>query len=290
MGQVCSSAERSSCPIGETDSAPGCVEAEPLSEAPPVKICRESEIPLWKQQADADNERMADAVEVGADMERLARGPNRRTSRPSTALSIGTEPVPEGGAPDANEIDDIEAPKPPEAAKVKKATQKRPGAKAASKRKQRTIPSFDEWTTEHRAAWDALSQADKKTRACEAVEAAKRNEIDTVLQLIATGTKVNVADFEGRSCIRTASREGHAELVDTILKMGGKVNGLNTFSKDCALHLACKFKRWQVVVLLVQSGADVTIKNMQGQTPVDVCSDEKLAKWMSGNPLETPPP
>ena len=43
---------------------------------------------------------------------------------------------------------------------------------------------------------------------------------------------------------------------------------------NTALHHACKEAKFQVIAQLIQSGADVRIKNKRGQTPLDITDSQ----------------
>lgn len=300
MGQACSEEAELKPPISDT-------RVEVRRDPDPPRLVVQDEVPLWKLQVDAraddcaatEKERekweeeqkkrtesllaevkLREAAETAdASAESAAKDAKKKTAKKGKAPAPKSK---EGRSKAANATKD-QAEKSQEQADKSQDLAKKKGA-------LREIPSEEAWSAEHLAAWEALSKDEQKKRADEMVEAAQRNDIDTLLRLVASGTKINATDKESRNCLRTAARHGYVDIVDAILKMGGKMNSCNKFSQESPLHYACKFNRREAAVVLAQAGADVTIVNAKGQMAAALCQDTELAKWLSGKPTETPPP
>ena len=60
------------------------------------------------------------------------------------------------------------------------------------------------------------------------------------------------------------------ELVRLLITYGADINYVNPYTGDTPLHRAMYMYRKEIVKLLIESGADLSIKNKDGQTPVDV--------------------
>ena len=85
------------------------------------------------------------------------------------------------------------------------------------------------------------------------------------------------AELEGSDVLQTAAEKGRADLVRMLLEKGAKVDTLGFV--DCAiesraeeagsaLHFAVdrKSSNWEVVKLLLENGADVSLKDLKGRT------------------------
>lgn len=300
MGQACSEDEVKQ-PISDT-----CDEERRDSDAASFAV--QDEVPLWKMQVDA---RLDDCAAAEKEKERWEEERKRQAESLQAEVKL-PEAADETADASAEIVAKDTKKKPAKKGKSAAPKSKEGRSKAAKENKdqadknqdqaeksqdaaekkgpQREIPSEEAWNAEHLAAWEALSKDEQKSRADEMVEAAQRNDIDALLRLVASGTKVNATDKESRNCLRTAARHGYTDIVEAILKMGGKVNSVNKFSQESPLHYACKFNRRETAVLLAQAGADVTIVNAKGQTAAAMCQDAELAKWLAGKPTETPPP
>ena len=65
------------------------------------------------------------------------------------------------------------------------------------------------------------------------------------------------------------SKSGTAQEISEILEAGANVN-TTTREKDTALHLAAGYNTSDVVMALINAGADVNAKNKEGKTPADI--------------------
>jgi ankyrin repeat protein len=66
------------------------------------------------------------------------------------------------------------------------------------------------------------------------------------------------------------------EVVRKLLNAGANVNTLNMLDES-PLHMAAMFDRWNVVSLLLSSGADVSIRSkVNGWTPLYVATGHSL--------------
>lgn len=100
----------------------------------------------------------------------------------------------------------------------------------------------------------------------------KENDIYKVVELlIAAGANVNKPSGENSKiplCI-AASKRGSATL-ELLLKSGAAVNAVGDYEKNTALMNACAAGRWDNVELLLSKGADVLIKNQDGETALAI--------------------
>lgn len=145
-----------------------------------------------------------------------------------------------------------------------------------------------------KAFWRALSDEERAAQSSALVEASKNGNLEEVKRLYEAGVDVNVDDPNGRSALRFAAKIGAFDIVEYLVKTANaNINAARPGArgKETSLHLACSFGKLDVVVFLVQNGADVTMKNTQAKSPADLMKNEALAAWLSGpNPKDAPPP
>ena len=94
--------------------------------------------------------------------------------------------------------------------------------------------------------------------------------------LLASGVSVNAQDELGYSPIHAAASYGHKALVELLIKAGADLT-LRDGDGDTALHVC---EDGEVAALLVAAGADIAAPNAEGQTPIDVCRDEQRADML----------
>lgn len=85
-------------------------------------------------------------------------------------------------------------------------------------------------------------------------------------ELIFAGSDVNIR-LENTQCtpLMTATIQGHSQKVELLLKSGAKVDLVDDRRKT-ALHLSIQYEHPQITRLLLDSGADITLKTSDGQT------------------------
>jgi hypothetical protein len=88
---------------------------------------------------------------------------------------------------------------------------------------------------------------------------------------------INKTDANGNTMLMIACQNKNLGIVKTLLEMGaqGTINKQNAVG-DTALHIACKNGYAAIASVLVLNGADLTIKNVLGKTPIEVCNDPAL--------------
>ena len=95
---------------------------------------------------------------------------------------------------------------------------------------------------------------------------------DLVLMLVEAGADVDLPDshYSG-SALLFAAYHGHADVVATLLEHGADINYTACAEGQkgvCALHEAAVCKQTNVVQLLLEKGADLTIVNEHDMTPL----------------------
>jgi ankyrin repeat protein len=88
---------------------------------------------------------------------------------------------------------------------------------------------------------------------------------------------INKTDANGNTMLMIACQSKNLAIVKVLLEMGahGTINRQNAIG-NTALHIACKNGYAAIASVLVLNGADLTIKNVLGKTPIEVCDDPGL--------------
>jgi ankyrin repeat protein len=116
----------------------------------------------------------------------------------------------------------------------------------------------------------------------ESFDAIKANDKDKLKnELTADVSLVNKKDNDGNTMLMFACQNAKLDIVKQLLDMGaqGTINDQNNLG-NTALHIACQNNLELIARLLVLNGADLTIKNVLGKTPIDVCNDSNLKKQL----------
>jgi len=96
---------------------------------------------------------------------------------------------------------------------------------------------------------------------------------------------VNMVDEDQETPLHVAADEGYYQVVQLLVKEG-KINvNRRDVDGDTALHEAADEGHLAIVKFLVENGADPSIKNKKGRTPLDEAQDEKrqdVIKFLEG--------
>jgi ankyrin repeat protein len=108
--------------------------------------------------------------------------------------------------------------------------------------------------------------------------ACRQGHPNVVLALLAAGANIHSLNVDQCSPLHRASESGHrnaAAVCSILLKHGADVNGLDC-SRASPLHLAVHVgeKSMDVTRLLLQSGSNLSLKNSQFRTPLEVATNE----------------
>ena len=82
-----------------------------------------------------------------------------------------------------------------------------------------------------------------------------------------------------------AAHSGFLEVVKILVEHGAKVDAVDKIQRT-PLHRAARFGREKVIELVLKNGADKTLKDMKGQTPLDLVKDESGILMVRINYLE----
>jgi ankyrin repeat protein len=118
--------------------------------------------------------------------------------------------------------------------------------------------------------------------------------------LIGLGADVNIANFKQDTPLSEAARSGQIELAHRLIKLGADLNVQNADKKTC-LHLIAEDNRFQndegepidyglewflgVLKLLIMSGADSTISDIQGNMAGQVARYQLFRDYLASVPL-----
>ena len=75
-----------------------------------------------------------------------------------------------------------------------------------------------------------------------------------------------------------AANNGHYQTCKFLIEQGAEVDALD-IGDNTALHWAAMRCNVEIVNLLLQNGADKTIKNKQGRLPIDMCQPVWSEAW-----------
>ena len=93
--------------------------------------------------------------------------------------------------------------------------------------------------------------------------------IDTINLLISLGLDINKQDIKGNTLLHVAAFcNNSSDIVTFLLNNGAKLN-IQSESGNTPLHVASMMNNIQIVQLLLDHGADITIKNNEGKTAED---------------------
>jgi ankyrin repeat protein len=110
------------------------------------------------------------------------------------------------------------------------------------------------------------------------VRAIETNDIPQIKSLLNDDASlINKTGANGNTMLMIACQNKSLGVVKTLLEMGaqGTINKQNAVG-DTALHIACQNGYATIASVLVLNGADLTIKNVLGKTPIEVCDDPAL--------------
>lgn len=111
-------------------------------------------------------------------------------------------------------------------------------------------------------------------------------------ELIKNGAIINAGDKDGTTPLHIAADQGALEIAEELITHGAKVNALDndpdTDFGGTPLHYAAHNGHLDIVQELVNNyGADVTIKNNKGLTPLDVATDENVKNFLKSPTTKT---
>uniref|UniRef100_H2YGF4 Palmitoyltransferase n=2 Tax=Ciona savignyi TaxID=51511 RepID=H2YGF4_CIOSA len=112
---------------------------------------------------------------------------------------------------------------------------------------------------------------------CAAIHVAVQcSHTSIVAYLVAKGTDPNLYDANGKTPLMWATwRTYGVDPTRTLLSMHASVNMTDHTQHNTPLHWACLAQNTNVIMLLVQAGANLDAKNDRGETPLDIARMKK---------------
>ena len=104
---------------------------------------------------------------------------------------------------------------------------------------------------------------------------------EVVRFLLEKGADATLRDKHGRTPLHFAAQYGHEVLCATLLE----AQGVDVNAKDndewTPLHLASLKGNAEVVRFLLEKGADATLRNIRGSTPLDLTTNREIQQMLS---------
>uniref|UniRef100_A0A8C2KBL6 Euchromatic histone-lysine N-methyltransferase 1a n=1 Tax=Cyprinus carpio TaxID=7962 RepID=A0A8C2KBL6_CYPCA len=101
--------------------------------------------------------------------------------------------------------------------------------------------------------------------------ATENKNLEQVKMLISVGADVQIRDKEENVCLDWAAFSGCDEITQLLLDKRSDLHAVNIHG-DSPLHIAVRQNQLDCVMLFLSRGADVNLKNKDGETPLDCCS------------------
>jgi len=118
-----------------------------------------------------------------------------------------------------------------------------------------------------------INYRDKERRGHLHLSAFQGND-DLVRDLLEIGAPHSAKDREGNTPLHLAARGGHYKVVEVLLGYGAEVNALN-IQRETPIHEVAGRGHKDIVDILLFYGSDPTLKDLRGQTALDVAMEKK---------------
>ncbi|XP_056221086.1 protein phosphatase 1 regulatory subunit 16A isoform X1 [Seriola aureovittata] len=105
------------------------------------------------------------------------------------------------------------------------------------------------------------------------LDAAARNDLNEVRELLNTGISPDLVNEDGLTALHQCCIDDFVEIVQCLLDAGASVNACDS-ELWTPLHAAATCGHTGLVQLLIQAGADLLAVNADGNMPYDLCEDE----------------
>jgi len=106
--------------------------------------------------------------------------------------------------------------------------------------------------------------------------AAQQGNLEIVKVLIAEGANINAVDVEGCTALMYTASGGHfPKIIKYLIEKGAKINARDK-KGNTALHFAAMRGNADAASALLKRNADVTIKNNEGKSALDLAKENKF--------------
>jgi ankyrin repeat protein len=102
------------------------------------------------------------------------------------------------------------------------------------------------------------------------MEAARAGQTSAIEKLIAKGADHKLADKHHRNALMIAAHNNKPDAIRLLIKKGADANAQTEDGGYTALHFATSRSHYAAVIALAEGGADPTIPNKAGITPLDL--------------------
>lgn len=105
--------------------------------------------------------------------------------------------------------------------------------------------------------------------------------------LLLKGVNINTLDEERVSALHVCSRLGSVEMLEEIIQYGASIN-IPDLAGWTSLHVACYFKRPEIILLLLKNYSNLLTRNRDGECPFDLVYEdmsciEVIGKFVKSN-------
>ncbi|CAK5112039.1 unnamed protein product [Meloidogyne enterolobii] len=111
-------------------------------------------------------------------------------------------------------------------------------------------------------------------------EAAKMGDCNFLRECLENKVSVNSLDRSSSTALHWAAYTGHFDILEILLTISNVAISAQNKLGDTPLHAASSKGRIECVQLLVDSGANLQIKNSQGKRPIDVAINPEIASFL----------
>ncbi|KAJ2849497.1 hypothetical protein IWW36_002596 [Coemansia brasiliensis] len=118
------------------------------------------------------------------------------------------------------------------------------------------------------------------------VHFAARGDTAACRRLLSNGADINIVDLHGWTALHEAAKRGHQATLQLLLQSSQQlpnVNAVTPHTRQTPLHQAVSSGNIECVRLLLENGANATPLNSRKLTPLDTCSDEAIARLLTGH-------
>lgn len=111
------------------------------------------------------------------------------------------------------------------------------------------------------------------------LEAASRNDMQEVAELLQHGITPDAANEDGLTALHQCCIDNNVEMLKLLLQYGANVDAQDS-DKWTPLHAAATCGHLELVRILIEHGANLLAVNTDGNMPYDLCDDENTLDFI----------